>query len=73
MGISIKHMILFFVVVLSIFVDLPHAKGGCGGPCAVSGGGVSSFSFISDPAFNIDMSSFDEFVRDNLGDPKIGS
>jgi hypothetical protein len=71
MGISIKHMILFLVVVSSIFVYLPHAKGGCGGPCAVSGGGVSSSSFMGDPAVNIDMSSFDEFVRDNLGgDPK---
>jgi hypothetical protein len=70
MGISIKHMILFLVVVLSIFVYLPHAKGGCGGPCAVSGGGISSSSFMGDPAVNIDMSSFDEFVRDNLGDPK---
>jgi hypothetical protein len=70
MGISIKHMILFLVVVSSIFVYLPHAKGGCGGPCAVSGGGISSSSFMGDPAVNIDMSSFDEFVRDNLGDPK---
>ena len=67
MGISIRHMILFFVVVSSIFVYLPHAKGGCGGACAVSGGGVSSSSFMDDPAVNIDMSSFDEFVRDNLG------
>jgi hypothetical protein len=72
MGISIKHMILFLVVVSSIFVYLPHAKGGCGGPCAVSGGGISSSSFMGDPAVNIDMSSFDEFVRDNLGgDPRI--
>ena len=67
MGISIRHMILFFVVMSSIFVYLPHAKGGCGGACAVSGGGVSSSSFMDDPAVNIDMSSFDEFVRDNLG------
>jgi len=67
MGISIRHMILFFVVMSSIFVYLPHAKGGCGGACAVSGGGVSSSSFMGDPAVNIDMSSFDEFVRDNLG------
>jgi hypothetical protein len=64
-------MILFLVVVSSIFVYLPHAKGGCGGPCAVSSGGISSSSFMGDPAVNIDMSSFDEFVRDNLGgDPR---
>jgi hypothetical protein len=72
MGISIRHMILFLVVVSSIFVYLPHAKGGgCGGPCSVSGGGISSSSFMGDPAVNIGMSSFDEFVRDNLGgDPR---
>jgi hypothetical protein len=71
MGIGIRHMILFLVVVSSIFVYLPHAKGGCGGPCAVSGGGTSSSSFMGDPAVNVDMSSFDEFVRDNLGgDPR---
>jgi hypothetical protein len=65
-------MILFFIVLSSIFVYLPHAKGGgCGGPCAVSGGGISSSSFMGDPAVSIDMSSFDEFVRDNLGgDPR---
>jgi len=71
MGIGIRHMILFLVVVSSIFVYLPHVKGGCGGSCAVSGGGISSSSFMGDPAVNVDMSSFDEFVRDNLGgDPR---
>jgi hypothetical protein len=67
MGISIRHTILFLVVMSSVFIYLPHAKGGCGGACAVSGGGVSSSSFMGDPAVNIDMSSFDEFARDNLG------
>jgi len=67
MGISIKHMILFLVVASFVFIYLPHAKGGCGGACAVSGGGGSSSSFLGDPAVNIDMSSFDEFARDNLG------
>ena len=71
MGIGIRHVILFLVVVSSIFIYLPHAKGGCGGSCAVSGGGISSSSFMGDPAVNVDMSSFDEFVRDNLGgDPR---
>jgi hypothetical protein len=67
MGISIKHTILFLVVISSVFIYLPLAKGGCAGGCAVSGGGGSSSSFMGDPAVNIDMSSFDEFVRDNLG------
>jgi hypothetical protein len=71
MGIGIRHVILFLVVVSSIFVYVPHVKGGCGGSCAVSGGGISSSSFMGDPAVNVDMSSFDEFVRDNLGgDPR---
>jgi hypothetical protein len=67
MVISIRHTILFLVVMSSIFISLPHAKGGCTGGCAVSSSGVSSSSFMGDPAVNIDMSSFDEFVRDNLG------
>lgn len=66
MGISIKHTILFLVVMSSVFIYLPHAKGGCGGACAISSGG-SSYDFLGDPSVNIDMSSFDEFVRDNLG------
>jgi hypothetical protein len=67
MGIRIKHIILFLAVMSSIFINLPHAKGGCGGSCAVSGGGAS-YDFMGDPAVNIDMSSLDEFTRDNLGD-----
>jgi len=70
MGISIKHTILFLVVLSSVFISLPQAKGGCSGGCSVSGGGVSS-SFMGDRSVNIGMSSFDEFVRDNLrGDPR---
>jgi hypothetical protein len=48
------------------FSSLPYAEGGYGGSCAVSGGGGSSYNFMGDPTFNIGMSSFDEFVRDNL-------
>lgn len=71
MGINIRHTILFLVVMSSVFIYLPQAKGGCAGGCSVSGGGGSSSNFMSDPAVNIDMSSFDEFVRDNLGgDPQ---
>lgn len=66
MGISIKHTILFLVVI-SFFISLPEVKGGCAGGCSVSGGGGSSTSFMGDRATNIDMSNFDEFVRDNLG------
>jgi hypothetical protein len=71
MGISIRHTILFLVVMSSVFIYLPQAKGGCTGGCSVSGGGGSSSNFMGDRAVNIDMSSFDEFVRDNLGgDPQ---
>ena len=67
MGIRIKNTILFLVVISSVFICIPHARGGCGGSCAVSGGG-SSFDFMADRSVNMDMSSFDEFYRDNLGD-----
>jgi hypothetical protein len=59
---AIRNAILFLMVISSIFICLPHAKS-CGG---ISGGG-SSYNFMGDPAFNMDMSSFDEFARDNLG------
>ena len=59
---------MFLVVMSSISINLAYAEG-CGGACVVSIGG-SSYNFMSDPATNIDMSSFDEFVRDNLGNNK---
>jgi hypothetical protein len=59
-----RHTILFLMAMSSIFFCLPHAKG-CGGVCVVGGG--SSYDFMGDPAVNIDMSSPDEFIRDNLG------
>ena len=65
---GMKRMILFLVVMSSVFISLAYAEG-CGGACVVSSGG-SSYNFMSDPATNIDMSSFDEFVRDNLGNNK---
>lgn len=67
MGISIKNTILFLAVISSVFISLPEAKGGCAGSCSVSGGGGSSTSFMGDRTTNVDMSSFDEFVRDKLG------
>jgi hypothetical protein len=65
MGNGIKHTILFLAVITSFFISLAYAEG-CGGACVVSGGG-SSYNFMGDPAFNMDMSNFDEFIRDNLG------
>ena len=64
MGISTRHAILFLVAISSVFICLPHAQG-CGGACAVGGG--SSYDFLGDPAVNMDMSSYDEFAGDNLG------
>lgn len=65
MGIGFRHSILFLLVLSSIAIYLPHARGGCGGgPCSVGG---ASYDFLGDPAVNMDMSSFDEFARDNLG------
>ena len=70
MEFSIKRMALFLVVA-SAFATLPCMGGGCGASCAVSGG--SSYNFMGDPAFNIGMSSFDEFVRDNLGQTSLST
>jgi hypothetical protein len=68
-----KHIILLLTVAFA-FSSLPCADaGGCGGSCAVSGGGGSSYNFMGDPAFNIGMSSFDEFVRDNLGQTALSA
>ena len=64
MGIGIRHTILFLLVVSSVAIYLPHAKG-CGGACTIGGG--SSYDFLGDPAVNMDMSSPDDFVRDSLG------
>jgi len=64
MGISTKHAILFLAAMSSVFICLPHAQG-CGGACTIGGG--SSYDFLGDPAVNMDMSSPDDFVRDNLG------
>ena len=66
MGIGFRHSILFLLVLSSIAIYLPHARGGCGGgPCSLGGG--SSYDFLGDPAVNMDMPSYDEFARDNLG------
>ena len=62
MAFYIKRMTLFLVVVSALAI-FPCVDGGCGGSCSVSGG--SSYNFMSDSAFNIGMSTFDEFVRDN--------
>jgi hypothetical protein len=67
MGINVRHTILFLVVISFVIISFHYARGGCGGSCAVSGGGSSS-DFMADPSVNMDMSSFDEFYRDNLGD-----
>jgi hypothetical protein len=70
MEFNIMRMTLFLVVAFA-FVTLPCMGGGCGASCAVSGG--SSYNFMSDPAFNIGMSSFDEFVRDNVGQTSLSA
>lgn len=63
MGFNIKPMTMVLVA-LSALSTLPCPDASCGGSCAVSGG--ASYNFMSDPAFNIGMSSLDEFVRDSL-------
>ena len=65
-SISVKHTIFILVAISSVIICFPYARGGCGGSCAVSSGGSSS-DFMADPSVNMDMSTFDEFYRDNLG------
>lgn len=74
MGNGISHAILFLMVISSIVISLPEVKGGCSGGCSISGsGGISSTSFMGDRAVDISMSSFDEFVRDNLGSNSVAA
>jgi hypothetical protein len=70
MEFNITRLILFLVAV-SAFATLPCAGGGCGASCAVSGG--SSYNFMGDRAFSIGMSSFDEFVRDTVGQTSLST
>ena len=63
--------ITVFLVAVSAFATLPCTGGGCGTSCAVSGG--SSYNFMGDRAFSIGMSSFDEFVRDNVGQTSLSA
>ncbi len=63
--------ITVFLVAASAFATLPCMGGGCGASCAVSGG--SSYNFMGDRAFSIGMSSFDEFVRDNVAQTSLSS
>jgi hypothetical protein len=70
MGFNIMRLTLFLVVA-SAFATLPCMGGGCGASCAVSGG--SSYNFMGDRAFSIGMSSFDEFVRDNVGQTSLST
>jgi len=70
MEFNITRLILFLVVA-STFATHPCMGGGCGASCAVSGG--SSHNFMGDRAFNIGMSSFDEFVRDNVGQTSLST
>ena len=63
--------ITVFLVAASAFATLPCMGGGCGASCAVSGG--SSYNFMGDRAFSIGMSSFDEFVRDNVGQTSLSA
>ena len=63
MGNGMKHTILFLVVMSSVFIGFAYAEG-CGGGCAIGGG---SYDFLGDPAVNMDMSSYNEFLRDDPG------
>ncbi len=63
--------ITVFLVAASALATLPCMGGSCGASCAVSGG--SSYNFMGDRAFSIGMSSFDEFVRDNVDQTSLSA
>jgi hypothetical protein len=57
---------LITLVLLFIFCGFSDAT--CA--CRSGGSGFAGYDFLGDPAVNMDMSTFDEFVSDNLGDLK---
>ncbi len=50
------------MMLLFIFYGFSDAKCACGS----RGGGSESYDFLGDPAINMDVSNFDEFVSDNF-------
>jgi hypothetical protein len=50
------------MMLLFIFCGFSDAKCACGS----RGGGSASYDFLGDPAINMDMSNFDEFVSNNF-------
>jgi hypothetical protein len=63
-GIPLRYEFFIAMILLFIFCGFSDAKCACGS----GGDGSASYDFLGDPAVNMDMSSFDEFVSDNLGD-----
>ena len=61
-GIYIRYTIVLLLAMLSAFYSFPYARS-----CGDGGGGSSYYDFMSDPAVNMDMSSYDDFVSDSLG------
>jgi hypothetical protein len=53
---------------LSAFYSFPYARS-CGG----GGGGSSSYDFMADPAVNMDMSSYYDFVSDSHGNQQAAA
>jgi hypothetical protein len=62
MGLGIKRTILFLIIIFSVLVGQSYSK--CGGGSGLAGG--SSYNFLGDRAVDMDMPSFDEFIRDNI-------
>jgi hypothetical protein len=69
MGITVRDAILFLII-SSAFIGHAHARS-CGGACSI--GGSSSYDFLGDPSSNVDMDTFDDFVRDKLGQTSLST
>lgn len=52
-----------------VFIFPGHA--GCSGSCSISGS--SSYDFLGDPFINPSMDTFDDFVRDKLGQTSLSA
>ncbi len=68
MRINIDHAVLFLACLPSL-VCLSHA--GCSGSCSVSGG--VSYDFLGDSSINPSMDTFDDFIRDKLGQTSLST
>jgi len=70
MRISITQAMLVLTI-STAFICLSHAS--CSGSCAISSGGGTSYDFLGDPSFDLNMDTFNDFVSNNLGQTSLST